>query len=155
MWFQHLELSNINLMLFTISVPECIQWLKDMSAVKIRFVKWLYCQHNIPGEGKWHFNGDPPRRISAPCSDIWQWGIEKSLWDDSISVSPSASLRQGYFFCPVTVEQWGEMITELHNYSTIMALVLRGLIDGTFCSYRSSSRVLVHQWLHMDELCDI
>lgn len=47
------------------------------------------------------------------------------------------------------------MITELHNYSTIVAVVLHGLIDGTFCSYHSGRRVLVHQRLHTEELCDV
>lgn len=55
----------------------------------------------------------------------------------------------------VTVEQRAEVITELHNYSTIVAVVLHGLIGGTFCSYRSSSQALAHQWLHTEELCDI
>lgn len=124
MRFLHPGLLYINLMLFTISVSECthcIQWLKDMSAVKIRFVTRLYCQHNIPGEGKWHFNGDLPRRISTPCSDIWQWGIEASLWDDCISVSPSPNsvFTISIFFCPVTVEQ---RVRWLLNYTIIPLL---------------------------------
>lgn len=122
MRFLHLGLLYINLMLFTISeCTHCIQWLKDVSAVKIRFVTWLYCQHNIPGEGKWHFNGDLPRRISTPCSDIWQWGIEASLWDDCISVSPSPNsvFTIRLFFCPVTVEQ---RVRWLLNYTIIPLL---------------------------------
>lgn len=55
----------------------------------------------------------------------------------------------------VRAEQQAGVITELHNYSTIVAVVLHGLIGGTFCSYRSSSRALAHQWLHTEELCDI
>lgn len=38
----------------------------------------------------------------------------------------------------VTVEQQSGAITELHNYSTIMAVAPHGLIDGTFHSYRHS-----------------
>lgn len=58
------------------------------------------CQHNLPGEGKLHFNGDAPWRCSAPSSDIWQWGgggVEASLWGDSISASPSPN---SIFFPP-------------------------------------------------------
>lgn len=63
----------------------------------------------------------------------------------SLSVPhPTASLHRGYFFHPTPVEQRGEVITKLHNHSTLMALVLHGLIDGTCCSYRSSSWALVH-----------
>lgn len=84
-----------------------------------------------------------------------QWGSEASLWDASICVSPSPRSAPTPKRLSVTAEQQAEVITELHNYSTIVAVVRHGLIDGTFCSYHSGRRVLVHQRLHTEELCDV
>lgn len=111
-------------------------------------------------------------QISALCSsNIWQWWTltlkRCSLpWmmhifyngspllhvtDDSLYIK--AIFTVCLLLC-VTVEQQSGVITELHNYSTIMAVALRGLIDGTFHSYRHSW-VLVHYWDHTCKNCII
>lgn len=100
----------------SISVSECIQWLKDMSAVKIRFVTWLYCQHNISdtlmeirhsecllcavtygSEGLKHHSGMIPS-LSVPHR--------------------TASLHQGYFSPRYSsAVGWGDYwITQLFHY---------------------------------------
>lgn len=112
------------------------------------------CQHNLPGEGELHFHGDAPGRCSALSSDIWQWGgglkPHSGVIPSPSVPHPTPSLHQGNsFFSPF---QQSSGVRRLLNYTIIpllRLLVLHVLIDGTFCSYRSSSsRAPVHQRVH-------
>lgn len=141
----------------SISASECKLWLNHTNAAEIWFsFTWLHCQLHISREEKWHFNGDPRwHLLCAVTSAEREWSITLGCFHLCQSLCQSVTEEHFYtkaFFFFFTAGQQAEVITELHNYSTIVAVVLHGLLDGTFCSYHGGRRVLVHQRLHTEEL---